>query len=60
MAEQAKAPRKYILIKGEETVEVLEGREGRRDQLIQYGYEWTNKAEFEPTDKPAPTRSDKK
>lgn len=33
---------KYILIRGSETIEVLEGREGRRDQLIAAGYEWQN------------------
>jgi hypothetical protein len=36
---------KYILRKGRETVEVLEGREARRDQLIAAGYEWVNKPE---------------
>lgn len=37
---------KYILRKGDETVEVLEGREARRDQLIAAGYEWVNRADF--------------
>lgn len=33
----------YILRKHTETVEVLEGREGRRDQLVRAGYVWVNK-----------------
>lgn len=36
---------KYFLKKGDELVEVLEGREARRDQLIAAGYEWVNAPE---------------
>lgn len=34
---------KYILVREHETIEVLEGREERRDQLIRAGYKWVNK-----------------
>lgn len=34
---------KYILVREHETIEVLEGREERRDKLIAAGYEWVNK-----------------
>lgn len=39
---------KYILKKGEETIEVLAGREERRDYLIAHGYEWVNKEKPKP------------
>lgn len=39
---------KYILKRGDEIVEVAEGREERRDKLIAAGYEWVNR----PADKP--------
>jgi len=45
--------RKYILKRGDETVEVLEGREERRDKLIAAGYEWVNKpVESDPDRRP--------
>lgn len=34
---------KYILVRGAEIVEVTEGREERRDQLIRAGYTWVNR-----------------
>jgi hypothetical protein len=34
---------RYILVRGEERIEVLPGREERRDRLIRAGYEWVNK-----------------
>lgn len=33
---------KYLLNKGDELVEVLEGREERRDRLMAAGYTWIN------------------
>ena len=33
---------RYQLVKDNDRVEVLEGREARRDQLIAAGYEWVN------------------
>ena len=32
----------YVLVKEAETVEVMHGREARRDQLIAAGYKWVN------------------
>lgn len=34
---------RYILERDHERIEVLEGREDRRDQLIAAGYKWVNK-----------------
>lgn len=41
---------KYILKKGDEVIEVSEGREERRDQLVRAGYEWVNAPQPEPTE----------
>lgn len=41
------SPHKYILVRGDETVEVLEGREEKRDRLIAAGYEWVNRPSAE-------------
>jgi len=34
---------KYILMRGADIIEVMEGREERRDQLIRAGYTWVNR-----------------
>lgn len=38
----------YRLSRGAELIEVLEGREARRDQLIAAGYEWVNREPSAP------------
>lgn len=40
----------YVLERGSERIEVLVGREERRDQLMGVGYEWVNQDLF-PVDK---------
>ena len=37
---------KYILRKGNETIEVPLGNEFRRDKLISAGYAWVNRDQF--------------
>ena len=43
---------KYILKRGDEIVEVMEGREERRDKLIAAGYEWVNRPNEHTKPKP--------
>ncbi len=43
----------YVLTKGGERVEVPEGREARRDQLIAAGFIWTNPPKLSESAAPA-------
>lgn len=44
----------YVLVRGKEIVEVMPGREARRDQLIAAGYTWANRPTPDPEPDPAP------